>query len=138
MMSIRGQSSGWTTRSSLTTKSVGMVAGSFGYAVPTAWHLAESIRIVNTGSTSRAGNFFQYSDFDIEGSDGDIVDLENSNQWKQFDPNVAVAETTSGATANRCWAAPFPTIQDSLNDDAATTLPGDNANASDPDCGPLG
>jgi hypothetical protein len=101
-------------------------------------YLAESIRIVNTGSTSLEVNFFQYSDFDIGGSEGDIVDLENSNQWRQFDPNVAVAETTSDATANRCWAAPFPTISDNLNDDTATTLPGDNSNTSDPNCGPLG
>jgi hypothetical protein len=101
--------------------------------------LAESIRIRNNGLTPLAFNFFQYSDFDIgDTSDDDFVDLVNPNLWEQSDPNFALVGSIGFSTPTRCWAAPSPDIVNSLNDGLPTTLPGNNLNAADTNCGPLG
>ncbi len=86
--------------------------------------IAEQIRIVNTSETeSLPFHFFQYSNFDLNDTPlNDTVEANNANSVSQFDPNLIVSETVVAPRPTHSQVALFPTIVDSLNDGAPTTL----------------
>jgi hypothetical protein len=95
--------------------------------------VAETIRIINTSGTSLVVNFFQYSDFDLDGSSGgDTVTFTNPNAVRQVGDIVTVSETTITPTANRREANFYPNTLNELNDGVATNLDDANVGGSAP------
>jgi hypothetical protein len=100
---------------------VGGAAGSFDSDI------GEQIRITNTSGAALDFHFFQYSDFDLNGSSGgDTVGFPNVNKVEQSDVNgpliVEMNETVVTPNPDHHEGNFFPATVTSLNDGAATTL----------------
>lgn len=86
--------------------------------------LAEQITIHNDSPRALTISLFQYSDFDLAGTaSGDTVSFVSPNGWRQVDPaGTSFNETVVTPTATRYQAGLFPSIVNSLDDAAITTL----------------
>ncbi len=87
--------------------------------------LAESILIRNTGNEPLELNFFQYVDFDLNGTpDNDSIIITGSpaNTVRQTDPEMEIAETVVSPPPSHWTAGEFPSIFDALEDGVITTL----------------
>jgi hypothetical protein len=94
--------------------------------------MTEQVKFNNTGSNSFALHFFQYSDFDLQGSaNGDAVQLGKNNQGLfneafQTKGSISLSEiisdtgVTPGATHGEVNT--YPNTLNSLNDGLPTTL----------------
>jgi len=85
--------------------------------------LAETIRIRNTSGSALDFHFFQYSDFDLNGTPGgDTVFIrDDKNSAIQYESAV-LSETVDAPTPNHWEAALFNSTLAKLNDGVATTL----------------
>lgn len=71
--------------------------------------VAESIRIVSTAGAPLAFRFFQYTDYDLNGTIGDdTVERVNPNTWRQFDPLTVASENVVTPAPTRWEANLFP------------------------------
>jgi hypothetical protein len=96
--------------------------------------IAETITIMNTGSTAMNISFFQYSDFDLGGTITDAsIELVNTNKWRQLDigSQYAMNEATGIPDPTHYEANIYPTTLGALEDldtddlaDGATLLSG--------------
>jgi hypothetical protein len=85
--------------------------------------LAETIRIWNKGGSAIDFHFFQYSDFDLDGTPGDdTLAFCNANMVCQVGEHSALSETVVTPAPDHHEGAMFPTILNKLNDGAPTTL----------------
>jgi hypothetical protein len=85
--------------------------------------LAEEIRITNESSSALDFHFFQYSDFDVFGTNfDDTVEQLNANTVRQTDANTSLTETVGTPAPDRVEMALWASTLNSLNDGAATTL----------------
>lgn len=83
----------------------------------------EEIRITNNGQTRIQLSFFQYSDFDINGTaGGDSVVITGGNTAEQFDGVYGSAETVVTPAPFAYQAGNWPSIINSLTDGAVTNL----------------
>jgi hypothetical protein len=90
----------------------------------------ESIVLTNNTASPLTISFFQYSDFDLSGSDGVILSQgPPDNLWvKAVQTNsfgVSLSEEITGTVvphANRAQASVFPVLLNSLNDGSVTVL----------------
>lgn len=82
--------------------------------------IAETIKITNTSGSALNLSFFQYSDFDITGSD--VAWLEALKAVNQIGTDVALSETVVTPAPSRYEMAYYSQTLDSLNDGAITTL----------------
>jgi hypothetical protein len=99
----------------------------------TSAHVAETIKVTNTSASNLALHFFQYSDFDLNGTDvGDTAQIYAPlhNTVIQSDGALTVAETVVTPAPSHYQVGVYPNLIDSLTDGGPTTL-GDIA-------GPLG
>ena len=94
--------------------------------------LAETIRIINNSSTSLDLHFFQYSDFDLNGTiGGDTVQISAAHNTVDQTKGIStLSETVVGPTPNHWEVGTFPSTRDKLNSGTPTTL--------DDSVGPLG
>jgi hypothetical protein len=87
--------------------------------------IAESIRIVNHGSTAQSFHFFQYCDFDLN---NDIVDdsvaINPNNTATQRDGPLAIAETVVTPMPNNREANTYANTISALDDGGSTDLNG--------------
>lgn len=99
--------------------------------------LAEQIHVYSAGGLA-GSSFFQYVDFDLGGTaGGDTITFINNNTLMQTDNATAYLATNSGVPSpTAVQAGLFPTLLNSLNDNAPTNLdntmsagPGDVAGA---------
>jgi len=93
--------------------------------------VAETIKIVNHGTSSMDLHFFQYSDFDLNGATGgQTVTFPNANTVDQSGPagGVILSETVVTPPPSHHQGSLEPTILNSLIDSAPTTL-SDNSGA---------
>ncbi len=89
--------------------------------------VAETVRIVNTTDSALDFHFFQYSDFDLNGTIlGDTGQHVNANTVRQIGDNVVLSETVVTPAPNEWQIGYYPSIVNSLNDTLPTTL--DNTN----------
>ena len=96
-----------------------LLGGSGGSGVA---NIAETIEMTNTGGAPLEFHFFQYSDFDMDGtSAGDSVALLDSDQWVHYD-SVSSNATVVLPTPSFHEAAISPTTLNSLKDGNPTTL----------------
>jgi hypothetical protein len=92
--------------------------------------VAETIRIINTGTTSLDFHFFQYSDFDLNGSSGgQTVQILGGNTARQGGNGILLTETVVTPAPSHFEAAEFPDTIAKLNDGSASDL-NDNPLAS--------
>jgi hypothetical protein len=85
--------------------------------------VGEIISINNTGGTALDFHFFEYTDFDLNGTPGnDSVQLINNILWSQKDGGFVLSETSGIPAATGCEDAFFPTTLNSLNDANPTTF----------------
>jgi hypothetical protein len=85
--------------------------------------LGEQILIESLNGATLDFHFFQYADFDLNGTAGDDVGwFELPNAVLQADPVTELSETIVSPPANHRELKSFSTTRDSLNDGAATTL----------------
>jgi PEP-CTERM motif len=84
--------------------------------------IAETIRVNNLSATALNLYFFQYSDFDLGGSDNDTVNVVNGSRVQQFDPNYGLTESVVTPPANWLEANFYANTINSLNDGGPTTL----------------
>jgi len=97
--------------------------------------VAESIAINNTGGTALDLHFFEYTDFDLNGTPGnDTVSLTNPNLWHQQDGGGVLSETTGVPAATGCQDAFFGTTLGQLTDGSPTTFGANNTTT----CGTVG
>lgn len=88
--------------------------------------LAEQISITNTGSQTLTMSFFQYCDFDLNGTSlDDTIVLSNANAMTQSDGAMILAETVVTPVATRYETNIFPATRTKLNDGVATNLNND-------------
>ena len=93
--------------------------------------ITESLIIRNISNVPLTFSFFEYCDFDMNGSaGGDIGQIINGRIASQFDGPAAVSETVVTPAPSRWQIDLWPVILNSLNDAAITNL---NNNS-----GPLG
>jgi hypothetical protein len=91
--------------------------------------LGEAIRIINLTDSALDFHFFQYSDFDLNGTiGGQTVDV-TANRAVQSGGGVALSETVLTPGASRLEANTYASTLNSLNDGSPTTL-NNNPNAS--------
>jgi hypothetical protein len=86
--------------------------------------ISESIRITNSTQSPLDFHFFQYSDFDLSGSDSVQLKL-GPNQYflaDQTGGSGTLAETVNTPAANHGEAGLFPATLNKLNDGIPTTL----------------
>jgi len=89
--------------------------------------IAESIRITNTSGAAMDFHFFQYVDFDLNGTaGGDTVEFVTSNFVTQSEGPTTLSETVVTGTPEHHEANFFPLTLDKLNDLLATTLNDDD------------
>lgn len=97
--------------------------------------VAETIRIINNTGNALDFHFFQYSDFDLNGLIGNqTVSFTGApvNTVRQVGGGIELSETVVTPPPTHYQGAAFPTILNSLNDGAATTLTDTNtANNND-------
>jgi hypothetical protein len=86
--------------------------------------IAETIRIINLTSNDLDFHFFQYSDFDLNGTSGqDTVTITAAhNTVRQTGIGQVLSETVVGPTPNHWEVGLFPDTRDKLNDGSPTTL----------------
>ncbi|WP_165247190.1 hypothetical protein [Paludisphaera soli] len=86
--------------------------------------MAETIRVTNISGRALDFSFFQYTDFDLNGSPGGDAGVHvNANTFRQTDTaGGTVAQEVALPTPSRWEMGPFATILDKLNDGAATNL----------------
>jgi len=85
--------------------------------------MAEQIRIDNRGPGPLDFHFFQYVDFDLNGTaGGDSGVFTNINTVRQSEGALRVAKTVLTPPAHHREISPFPVILTKLNDGVATTL----------------
>ncbi|MBN1344012.1 MAG: hypothetical protein JXQ73_15110 [Phycisphaerae bacterium] len=85
--------------------------------------LAEQITITNTGRQDLDFHFFQYVDFDLNGTGaGDTVEFLNANTVQQHAENAWLSETVVTPAANHHEAADYPYTLNHLNDQSPSTL----------------
>ncbi|MBM3317275.1 MAG: PEP-CTERM sorting domain-containing protein [Candidatus Eisenbacteria bacterium] len=87
--------------------------------------VAETIRIINTGGGSLPMRFFQYCDFDLNGTPGDDkLWFPNANTVRQVDlgSGAMVSETVVTPVATRYEGDIFANTRSRLEDDLPTTL----------------
>ncbi|HYG22175.1 MAG TPA: PEP-CTERM sorting domain-containing protein [Verrucomicrobiae bacterium] len=106
--------------------SYSLVGGSSGSGVSS---VSEQVKITNLSGSALDFHFFQYADFDLAGSSAnDTVQLGKNiqgfyNEALQFKPsNLGTVDTVLTSGANHGQVSSFPTILNSLNDGAPTTL----------------
>jgi len=85
--------------------------------------IAESVRIINMSNQVLALSFFQYVDFDLNGSAAaDSIVRPNENTMRQFESDLATAETVVTPAPSRWQAGRWPTIISRLEDANITLL----------------
>jgi len=88
--------------------------------------VAETIRITNLSGDTLDLHFFQYSDFDLDGTSGnDIGQLVNANtvrQWDATNTQILLTETVVTPAANHYEIDTFANTLNSLTDGLPTTL----------------
>ncbi len=86
--------------------------------------IAETIRLTNTSDSSIDMRFFQYSDFDLGGTEDDYLVFTNDNTVTQVDTGGTsqLSETVITPSADHYEGALFSDTFDSLEDDSMTTL----------------
>jgi hypothetical protein len=85
--------------------------------------LAETIRIWNKGGSAIDFHFFQYSDFDLDGTaSGDTLAFCNANTVCQVGESTALSETVVTPAPSHHEGAFYPSILSQLSDGAPTTL----------------
>jgi len=95
--------------------------------------IAETIRIINNGTSTINLSFFQYTDFDLGGYSNnsvsdDMVERRNANTFGQWDQYYASTETITTPVPSHYEANYWPNTLISLYNGSPTTL-GDIANA---------
>jgi hypothetical protein len=85
--------------------------------------MAEQIQISNLSATPLDFHFFQYSDFDLNGTaGGDSAVFTNANAVRQFEGALSVSETVITPVPSHREINFAPLIVARLNDGAPTTL----------------
>jgi len=84
--------------------------------------IAEQISITNLSDSTLDFHFFQYSDFDLNSSPNDTVELVNANTVRQSDLDWTISETVVTPAADGFELDFFGITRGKLNDAAATTL----------------
>jgi hypothetical protein len=85
--------------------------------------MGEQIAIVSHSDTPLDFHFFQYSDFDINGTAaGDSAVFTNANSVRQFEGALRLTETVVTPVPNHREINFFPATLNKLNDGVATTL----------------
>jgi hypothetical protein len=85
--------------------------------------VAETIKIVNTSGSSLDFHFFQYTDFNLNGTpEGDTAERTNTNTIHQTEGATVFGETIGTPAASHYQVGLFPAIRNALNDGAPTTL----------------
>ncbi len=85
--------------------------------------MSEQISITNTGSVPLAFHFFQYADFDINGTaDGDTAVFTNANAVRQFELGSELTETVVTPVPSHREVAFYDTTLNKLTDNLPTTL----------------
>jgi len=85
--------------------------------------LAETIRIQNTGTTSKDLHFFQYSDFDLNGNiGGQTAKIISGQIAEQSGGGALLSETVVVPSPSRYEAALYAATYNSLTDGGPTTL----------------
>ncbi|MFH1481147.1 MAG: PEP-CTERM sorting domain-containing protein [Pseudomonadota bacterium] len=85
--------------------------------------IAEQVSITNTGSTALDFHFFQFSDFDLNGTSGDdSAAMNNQNTVRQWDSGLMMSETVVIPTPDRYQIDNFPNLWGSLIDGSPTDL----------------
>jgi hypothetical protein len=88
--------------------------------------ILEQIRLVNVGNTAIDVSFFQYSDFDLNGSaGGDTAYIPNGNVADQYEGGVVMQETVVTPAASAWQVGSWPSIINLLNDGVASNLNND-------------
>ncbi len=88
-----------------------------------ASNMGEQISITNTGSVPLDFHFFQYADFDINGSpSGDTAVFTNANAVRQFELGSELTETVVTPVPSHREVAFFSTTLSKLTDNLPTTL----------------
>jgi hypothetical protein len=85
--------------------------------------MAEQISISNTGAGPLDFHFFQYNDFDLNGTaNGDSAMFTNANAVQQFEGALRLSETVITPVPTHREIAFFPATSTNLNDAGPTTL----------------
>ena len=85
--------------------------------------MAESITITNLTNSALDFHFFQYNDFDLNGTAGnDTVYRKNDNAIVQYEGGSVFTETVNTPSATRYEVGLFPGTRNKLNDGGATNL----------------
>jgi hypothetical protein len=85
--------------------------------------VAETIRITNTSTGSLALRFFQYCDFDLNGTiSDDTVSFPNANAVRQTDAGSMISETVVTPVATHHEGGIYPVTKGLLDDAYPTTL----------------
>lgn len=85
--------------------------------------IGEQIRITNISTFTQTISFFQYNDFDLrDTAGGDTVQIFSGNTAIQTDGSVDMAEVAATPAPTAYQVGTFPTILNSLQDGAVTTL----------------
>ena len=85
--------------------------------------MGEQIAITNNSGSPLDFHFFQYTDFDLNGTTaGDTVTLDNPNTVRQFKGSTVIAETVATPAADRYELAFFNSTLTKLNNGSTDTL----------------
>lgn len=88
-------------------------------------HIAETIKITNTGASSLDFHFYQYTDFDLNGTpNDDTAERINDNTIRQWDTGggIQFGEVTTTTTPDHYQIDIHPNIINMLNDGDADDL----------------
>jgi hypothetical protein len=83
--------------------------------------IGESIKLVNTSSSSMPLHFYQYSNFEVGGSTNNVLTFSNSNAVDQS-TSTYLAETAVAPTPNEYEGGAYPSLLNLLNSGSAVTL----------------
>lgn len=133
----------FNTNSDPALDTVNTVYGAGGVRVETTYRLsgglpgsntadiAEQIRISNTSGSALSLTFFQYCDFDLNGSiGGDIGLMPFPNTAQQYEGSIVLSETVVTPAPSNREVSIYPTLIGSFSDGMPTNLNGNT--------GPLG
>lgn len=85
--------------------------------------MSEQIRITNLGSSPLDFHFFQFNDFDLNGTaQDDTAARINANTMKQWDPYMVYSEVVVSPAPNHWQISNTGAILTALSDGSATTL----------------
>jgi hypothetical protein len=94
-----------------------------GLAGSRASDMAEQISIANIGTAPLDFHFFQYNDFDLNGTfSGDSAVFTNANTVQQSEGALSISETVITPVPSHREIAFYSTTLDKLNDGGPTTL----------------